>query len=372
MPFHSEMVPSDGGIHGPSFKDYTDVATLKADTTQTANKIGRVARELDTDSLWMLLDNATPTWIQTTPGTSLEIKGAVANPGILELQTAETTVVDGNVLGQINFSAPDEASGGDALLVAGSIWVEADGADFDATNNPGAMVFATAVSETAAENMRLTSDGKLGIGTATVPHGGIGLAKLAIDGPSGGAGGPHIQLTVDTDDYPVMQFLPFAHDNVHFAYDASHNGSAWISSDAGSNYVFGKTSDVFSIQYNSGTSAGDTFTFVGGISLNTLGDVGIGHTGAPFTPTAQIHVVQPSTSGAQPVALFNQADIDEDYFKFIGTSDTNVDRALIDAADFTTPGAIVGYLKINIQDDQSTNPITDGDYVLHFYQLPTA
>lgn len=89
-------------------------------------------------------------------------------------------------------------------------------------------------------------------------------------------------------------------------------------------------------------------------------------------PLAKLHVDQPSTTGAKPVITLDQADVDEDFFKFIGTSDTSVDRALVDAANFTTPGAIVGWLKINIQDDQGTAPITDGDYYIPFHAAPTA
>ena len=48
------------------------------------------------------------------------------------------------------------------------------------------------------------------------------------------------------------------------------------------------------------------------------------------------------------------------------------DGLLVDAADFTTPGAIKGWLKISIQDDQATNPIVDGDYYIPFYAVPTA
>ena len=57
--------------------------------------------------------------------------------------------------------------------------------------------------------------------------------------------------------------------------------------------------------------------------------------------TGALDVDQPSTTGAAPVITLDQADVDEDFFKFTGTSDTNVDRALVDAANFTTPGAIV-------------------------------
>ena len=98
------------------------------------------------------------------------------------------------------------------------------------------------------------------------------------------------------------------------------------------------------------------------------GNVGIGTT----APGAKCHVDQSSTSGAIPVLTLDQADVDEDFMKFIGTSDTNVDRALVDAADFTTPGSIVGWLKIAVQDDQATNPITDGDYYVPFYAAPSA
>ena len=94
--------------------------------------------------------------------------------------------------------------------------------------------------------------------------------------------------------------------------------------------------------------------------------------GTTTAPVGVLDVVQSSTTGAKPVVLLNQADVDEDYLKIIGTSDTSADRALVDAANFTTPGAIKGWLKINVQDDQATNPIVDGDYYIPFYAVPTA
>ncbi len=94
--------------------------------------------------------------------------------------------------------------------------------------------------------------------------------------------------------------------------------------------------------------------------------------GRSATPGATLHVDQDSLTGAKPVLLLDQADVDEDYIKIIGTSDTSADRALVDAANFTTPGSIVGWLKIFVQDDQATDPITDGDYYIPFYSVPTA
>ena len=88
--------------------------------------------------------------------------------------------------------------------------------------------------------------------------------------------------------------------------------------------------------------------------------------------TGALDVDQASTSGALPVITLDQADVDEDFFKFTGTSDTSADRALVDAVDFSTPGAIVGWLKINVEDVQATDPIVDGDYYIPFYAVPTA
>ena len=87
-------------------------------------------------------------------------------PGTLTLSTAETTVVDGNKLGQIDFQAPVDTAGTDAILVAASIYAEADNT-FSSSVNATELVFATGASEAAAEKMRLTSDGKVGIGTST-------------------------------------------------------------------------------------------------------------------------------------------------------------------------------------------------------------
>jgi len=129
-------------------------------------------------------------------------------------------------------------------------------------------------------------------------------------------------------------------------------------------------------------SSGGTMTgnidLDGNVLLNPIDPADGTHVGdrdyndARYVSVAGDTIDQSSTTGAIPVLTLDQADVDEDYFKFIGISDTNVDRALVDAVDFTTPGSIVGWLKINVQDDQGTNPITDGDYYLPFYSAPTA
>ena len=89
----------------------------------------------------------------------LDLRGATAaGAGTLKLTTGELTVVDGDVLGRIDFQAPLESSGTDAILVGASIWAEADDA-FATGINDTDLVFAVAESETAAERMRLSYDG---------------------------------------------------------------------------------------------------------------------------------------------------------------------------------------------------------------------
>ena len=95
-----------------------------------------------------------------------DIRGDLATGGKLVLSTSEPTVVDGNELGRIDFQAPLDTGGTDAILVAASIYAEADNT-FSSSVNATELCFAVGKSETAAEKMRLDQDGQLGIGVAT-------------------------------------------------------------------------------------------------------------------------------------------------------------------------------------------------------------
>ena len=90
-------------------------------------------------------------------------------------RTTDTDIAANDVLGQITFSAPYEGTGTDALLNAGIIKVLSEG-DFSASSNASAMTFSTGASEAATEKMRITSDGKVGIGDTTP------TAKLEVAG----------------------------------------------------------------------------------------------------------------------------------------------------------------------------------------------
>ena len=78
----------------------------------------------------------------------------------LSFKTSETTVVDGDVLGKIEWSAPNESDGSDAAEVAASIVAEAD-ATFTTTANNTDLVFKLGTSGAATEKARLTHEGNL-------------------------------------------------------------------------------------------------------------------------------------------------------------------------------------------------------------------
>ena len=103
-------------------------------------------------------------------GLGLEIRGSsgtgAATSGTLVLSTGETTVVADDVLGTIEFKAPKEASGTDAILTGASIAAIAE-ETFSASVNSTALVFSTGASAAASERMRIDKDGKVGIGTTT-------------------------------------------------------------------------------------------------------------------------------------------------------------------------------------------------------------
>ena len=91
---------------------------------------------------------------------------------LLTLQTSDTTVGDGDVLGALQFQAPNESSGTDAITVAASIVAEADDT-FAADSNKTDLVFKLGSSEAATEKMRLTHEGILSIpadGSITANH----------------------------------------------------------------------------------------------------------------------------------------------------------------------------------------------------------
>ena len=72
----------------------------------------------------------------------------------------ENDIAANDVLGVIDFQAPDEGTGTDAVLVAAGIEAVSEG-DFSSSSNATSLVFKTGASEAAAGKIKVTSAGHL-------------------------------------------------------------------------------------------------------------------------------------------------------------------------------------------------------------------
>jgi hypothetical protein len=93
-------------------------------------------------------------------GLNLKNVNTTDSAVVLTLQTGKTNIQENDVIGAINFQAPDVLSGTDAILVAAGIEAVSEDA-FAMDNNATKLSFKTATSETATEKMSLSSAGDL-------------------------------------------------------------------------------------------------------------------------------------------------------------------------------------------------------------------
>jgi len=110
----------------------------------------------------------------------------------LTFQTGDTNIAVNDLLGRINFQAPDEGAGTDAILVAAAIAAISEG-DFSSSANATSLIFQTGASETATTKMTLSSGGNLTVTGATTV-GGLLTASAKID-----LNGTELILDADAD-----------------------------------------------------------------------------------------------------------------------------------------------------------------------------
>ena len=120
---------------------------------------------LDSDSAVLKFGDDQEVTITHVADTGLNLKHTATGddkPIVLTLQTGETDIALNDVIGRIDFQAPDETTGTDAILVAAGIAAVSEG-DFSSSNNATKLSFRTAASEAASEKMSLSSGGNLTI-----------------------------------------------------------------------------------------------------------------------------------------------------------------------------------------------------------------
>ena len=140
------------------------------------------------------------------------------NPFVLTLQTGETDIQNNDVIGAINFQAPDETTGTSAILVAAGIEAVSEG-NFASDNNETKLRFKTAANGAASAQMDLLSDGKL-----KILSGGINVKGSAVFNENGA----DVNFRVESDDNTHMLFVDGGENKVFIGCDADQNYDAGI------------------------------------------------------------------------------------------------------------------------------------------------
>ena len=156
-------------------------------------------------------------------------------PFVLTLQTGETDIAADDVLGRIQFQAPDEGTGTDAVAISAAIQAISEG-DFAADANATALGFLTGVSGTATTKMSLSSGGNLDVtgditGSTINADGDTAAGDLAAMGYTSVLGailtgqGSTNDVTLVNDADATVLGIPTGTTNVTIAGDVTMTGT---------------------------------------------------------------------------------------------------------------------------------------------------
>jgi hypothetical protein len=251
---------SGGGLFGIKIGDKTGV-TLDSETIAEPGRIEIVRKAASARALEIAVthtaagtaDNAVQvTYVASELDTTDTIRSGIVGSATVTHASSDLTPV-----GLLGSAA--NAGLGDAYGVYGTASVTGSGKAYAGYFAAGDVYIAD----------------NLGVGTSTMPHGGVGYAKLAIEGVNASSAGPHVQFTTASDDYPLLQISPWSHDNIWMMFDAYYDGTN-RSSDAGSNFKMQKAGDKLRCQYDSGVAKGGALSWNDGLTLDLVtGNVGI-------------------------------------------------------------------------------------------------
>ena len=196
----------------------------------------------------------------------------------ITLQTGDTDIASADVLGTIDFQAPDEGTGTDAILVAAGIEAVSEG-DFSSSSNATSLVLKTGASAAAAEKVRIGSSGNVSIGTTSITTSTLGTSNKFLEVGAGTAGGSGTLVlsrdtTTDNDEVGGIRFV-----NVNNADDDGL--------DADGKMIAAVTSRMETSDSNAGDDSGghlifstkpEAGSFAEAMRIDSSGQVGIGNT----------------------------------------------------------------------------------------------
>ena len=259
-----------------------------------------------------------------------------ATGGVLKLETSDTTVTDGSVLGKIEFKAPDEASGTDAILVGAAIEAVAEGT-FAADNNATELVFKTGASAAADAKMTLTSGGNVGIGESS-PLGKLHLKKTDTgNSPQNPAGNQLVIENGDSSGSADIQFLAASNGYSHIFFGDAADANIGV-------ILYDHTDN--SMKFTTNTSQAMSINSSGNVIINNAGSDGTLFFGGA-SGTSRMYLAR---SGVDTLLV----NADSGVIKF-GTN--NTERMRIDSTGAVTMPAQPAFLArpASQQDNFATN-----------------
>ena len=323
--------------------------------------------------------------------SGITIKSAATaddKPVTITLQTGETDIAAADKLGVINFQAPDEGTGTDAILVAAGIEAVSEG-DFSASANATKLSFKTAASAAAAEVMALNSGGDMSLVTdgASIFFGAsseIELRHVADDGlilkHVGTGDGKEPSLTFQAGDNDIaandlLGSIQFQAPDEGAGTDAILVSAAIAAESEGD---FSASANATSLIFQTGASetattkmtlsSGGNLDVTGditGSTLNADGDTSAGDNAA-IGYTSALGIIVTGQGSTNDITLVNDADAT---VLAVPTGTTNVDIVgVATAATFEPDGdtsagdnAAIGYtaaLGLILTGQGSTNDVT--------------
>ena len=327
----------------------TDDATEATSTTdgslQTDGGLSVVKDIVGGDDLILLTDSAvihfgehkevTLTHVHDSGLTLKHTATADDKPITLTLATGETDMAADDVIGVINFQAPDEGEGTDAILVAAGIAAVSEG-DFSASSNATKLSFRTASSEAASEKMSLSSAGNLTVlGDIILDDGGSlkeagGTAAITFDG-SGNV--TKIGQSTHTDGY----FLKYRTDT-----GLAEWAAATVSSLACDDLSVGDAAVTISTSSGNITidaTANDTDIIFKGTDSDGVGDITMLTLDGSEAGAATFNSSVTATTSVKATTVFLGG---------VETVSSNTDASLTKAYTFVTSGSTGGDNKVTM------------------------